>query len=219
MHDQTLPLSGQYRGHGTVFFEGERLPGVKSLLVIPLTFDGEMSGGDDADSSKLDLAPTAVESGPGRAKQKIKMGCLVVAASNQDAFRTSRVMLELIAAQVAIKLELAHSHEQIQEMAKTDALTGLANKRTFQLAFDNMLNRSRRRKRANHALDPVALILPDIDFFKPLNDTYGHPFGDEVLKGVSAVLANTVRSGDLVAAPLEVKNSPSCWKIAMKRWR
>jgi two-component system, cell cycle response regulator len=210
MHDQTLPLSGQYRGHGTVFFEGEQLDWVKSLLVIPLTFKVADTLGDDlregtdvlahrVNALEPEMSADLAEGLTSKSK-KVKMGCLVVAASNQDAFRTSRVVLDLIAAQVAIKLELAHSHEKIQEMAKTDALTGLANKRTFQLAFDNMLNRSQRRRRAQQPLDPVALILPDIDFFKPLNDNYGHPFGDEILKGVSAVLADTLRSGDLVAA-------------------
>ncbi|MCA9541284.1 MAG: GGDEF domain-containing protein, partial [Myxococcales bacterium] len=104
-----------------------------------------------------------------------------------------REMLELIAGQVAIKLDLAEAHEQIREMATTDGLTGLANHRTFQQAFDNMLSRADRRG------DPLAFILIDIDHFKKLNDNYGHPFGDEVLRGVARVLASAVRKVDLAA--------------------
>ncbi len=195
-HDQTLPVKGAYRGHGTVFFGSEDMAWAKSLLVIPLSFDMELRGDTDIVGRRRDTLH-----GHEGAHVKTKMGCMVVAASKADAFsEATQQLLQLIADQVAIKLELAHSHEKIQEMAKTDPLTGLANNRTFQLAFANMLKRSRRRKSRGDAPDPVALILPDIDHFKSLNDTYGHPFGDEVLKDVGRVLGNTVRSGDLVAA-------------------
>jgi diguanylate cyclase (GGDEF)-like protein len=102
-------------------------------------------------------------------------------------------MLELIGAQVAVKLDLARAHEQIRELATTDGLTGLNNHRVFQQTFDAMLQRARRRS------SPVCFLLTDIDKFKVLNDTYGHPFGDEVLKGVARVLGGAVRSVDLAA--------------------
>jgi two-component system cell cycle response regulator len=138
---------------------------MRSLLVVPL------------------IAPT------GEA-----IGALTVAARDEGVFASpNREMLELIAGQVAVKLDLASAHEQIRELATTDGLTGLNNHRTFQQAFDTMLSRADRRG------DPLCIILTDIDKFKPLNDNYGHPFGDEVLKGVAAVMRNAVRKVDLAA--------------------
>lgn len=122
------------------------------------------------------------------------LGALTVAARAEGVLGSPHEeMLALIAGQVAIKLGLARAHEQIRELATTDGLTGLNNHRTFQQAFDAMLGRADRRG------GQMALLLTDIDHFKRLNDNYGHPFGDEVLKGVARVLATAVRKIDLAA--------------------
>ena len=94
---------------------------------------------------------------------------------------------------MAIKIDLAQAHEQINKIAAIDGLTNLANHRTFQHAFDVMLNRAKRR--SGH----LCLILCDIDYFKRINDTYGHPFGDQALKIIADTLAKTVRRVDLAA--------------------
>ena len=78
-------------------------------------------------------------------------------------------------------------------MATTDGLTGLANHRAFRRGFDIMIHRATRRS------GPLCFILCDIDYFKNVNDTYGHPFGDQVLKAVAATMVNAVRKVDLVA--------------------
>ncbi|MEL6544445.1 MAG: GGDEF domain-containing protein, partial [Myxococcota bacterium] len=75
----------------------------------------------------------------------------------------------------------------------TDGLTGLTNHRQFQLAFDEMLARSQRYGRK------MSLILTDIDHFKSINDTYGHPVGDLVLKRVARLLEEGARKTDVVA--------------------
>lgn len=122
------------------------------------------------------------------------IGALTVASREQGAFASpNREMLELIGGQVAVKLDLASAHEQIREMATTDGLTGLTNHRTFQQAFSTMLSRADRRE------DPLCFILTDIDHFGNLNNTYGHPFGDEVLRQVAGVLHRAVRKIDLAA--------------------
>jgi diguanylate cyclase (GGDEF)-like protein len=84
-------------------------------------------------------------------------------------------------------------YRQMETMATTDGLTGLLNHRTFQVRLADMLSRAERH---GHKL---ALILTDIDFFKKINDTYGHPVGDQVLQRVSKVLADSVRKIDVVA--------------------
>jgi diguanylate cyclase (GGDEF)-like protein len=84
-------------------------------------------------------------------------------------------------------------YKQMEEMATTDGLTSLPNHRTFQARCSEMLARAERHGK------PVSIILTDIDKFKSVNDTYGHPVGDAVLRRVARVLADQVRKVDLVA--------------------
>nr|WP_224747068.1 GGDEF domain-containing protein [Pelovirga terrestris] len=99
----------------------------------------------------------------------------------------------MISAQVAIKVELAGSHEQINQLTVTDGLTGIANRRAFERALEVMHQRALRRESA------FSLIICDIDLFKKINDTCGHPFGDQVIRQVAAEMKAVVRSGDLAA--------------------
>jgi diguanylate cyclase (GGDEF)-like protein len=86
--------------------------------------------------------------------------------------------------------ELASANEKLAVMAQTDALTGLLNRRAiFELATSD-LQRCRRYSR------PLAVIMIDLDFFKAVNDTYGHQAGDEVLRHVGAVLRASLRTSD-----------------------
>jgi diguanylate cyclase (GGDEF)-like protein len=127
-------------------------------------------------------------------KGKGPIGALAVASRKAAVFtRLQREMLELIATQVAVKIDLAFAHERINRLATTDGLTGLANHRTFQQAFKTMLQRARRQQ------TPLTLILCDVDHFKGVNDTYGHPFGDVVLREVAQALGRIVRDVDLAA--------------------
>jgi diguanylate cyclase (GGDEF)-like protein len=89
--------------------------------------------------------------------------------------------------------ELKNANEQLREMAFRDGLTGLYNHRYFQDLMDNELSRSRRYKK------PFSLMMLDLDSFKKINDEYGHPVGDIVLKEVSKTIANTIRDSDFAA--------------------
>jgi len=89
-------------------------------------------------------------------------------------------------------LELANA--ELRRLSSTDPLTHLANRRQF----DQMLEDEVRRGRRSGA--PLTVLLGDIDHFKRINDTYGHPFGDECLRRVAAVLQrHCQRAGDLAA--------------------
>jgi len=77
--------------------------------------------------------------------------------------------------------------EELACLAREDHLTGLANRRTFDDIFGKEL------ERAHAFLQPLVLILADIDHFKRYNDTYGHPAGDEVLRGVAGAIKQAVR--------------------------
>jgi diguanylate cyclase (GGDEF)-like protein len=122
------------------------------------------------------------------------IGMFTVAAMRASAFPTDRrEMLGVIANQVAISMQNARMYEALEEQATTDGLTGLVNHRTFQERFAAMLGRAERHE------FPVSLLLTDIDHFKKVNDTYGHPTGDEVLRRVAAILKASARKIDIVA--------------------
>lgn len=89
--------------------------------------------------------------------------------------------------------ELASANEQLLQLSNTDSLTGLLNRRALQQAVQHI-----QAQRGRH-LTPLALTLLDIDFFKQINDQYGHDAGDEVLISVSACLQSRLRAQDLLA--------------------
>jgi diguanylate cyclase (GGDEF)-like protein len=122
------------------------------------------------------------------------IGTFSVAARRPAAFPGNRRhMLGVIANQVATSIQNGRMVQALEKQATTDGLTGLLNHRTFQERTSKMLQRA---KRLGH---PVALMLVDIDFFKKVNDTYGHPTGDQVLRGVAAILQANARETDIVA--------------------
>jgi diguanylate cyclase (GGDEF)-like protein len=86
----------------------------------------------------------------------------------------------------------AYSHREVASHASTDPLTGLPNRRYF----DEFCGLLARRRRAG---DAVAVLMVDIDKFKVLNDTYGHPVGDEVLRAVAGAIVTAVREEDVPA--------------------
>jgi len=84
--------------------------------------------------------------------------------------------------------------EKLRQLSYMDGLTGVANRRYFEIK----LNREWRR--ASRDNKPISLVMADIDFFKPYNDTYGHLNGDDCLKQVANILSETLkRPADLVA--------------------
>jgi diguanylate cyclase (GGDEF)-like protein len=167
---------------------------VKNKLALPAA--GEWGDRDDVpvfdqqsrfkDFRSLLLLPLPV-------KDEV-VGIFMVAARRAGAFPTDRrEMLGVIANQVAISMQNGHMYQALEEQATTDGLTGLSNHRTFQERFSAMLTRAERHNFS------VALLLTDIDHFKKINDTYGHPTGDEVLRRVSALLKGSARKIDITA--------------------
>ena len=122
------------------------------------------------------------------------IGTFVLAARARWAYsREVREMLGVITNHVATSIENAKMYKRMEEMATTDGLTSLPNHRTFQNRLSEMLARAERTGK------PLSVVLTDIDKFKNVNDTYGHPVGDEVLRRVSKVMASQVRKVDIVA--------------------
>ncbi|MCK5689820.1 GGDEF domain-containing protein, partial [Myxococcota bacterium] len=122
------------------------------------------------------------------------VGALVL-GSNKEKFLNDDtiLMLRSISNHAAIAIANAQMYQKMETMATTDGLTGLTNHRHFQQRFDEMLARSSRYSRK------LAFILTDIDHFKSVNDTYGHPVGDKVLKVISRLMLENARRTDVVA--------------------
>lgn len=102
-------------------------------------------------------------------------------------------IFDVLANQIAISLEKSRLFHEKEAEAVTDPITGLSNHRRFQERIREEFVRSVRHP------EPISLILIDLDFFKKVNDRYGHPAGDAVLRGLSRILKGAAREVDLVA--------------------
>ena len=88
--------------------------------------------------------------------------------------------------------ELQLANDKLHSLSLTDALTGLWNRRAFDGSLETAVIASQRNKQ------PMALMLIDADHFKSINDRYGHPYGDTVLRNIATVLNRTTRAEEIV---------------------
>jgi diguanylate cyclase (GGDEF)-like protein len=129
----------------------------------------------------------------------IIVAMIVVNRGEWPALRTDAALSNILGALVAFGLMAYYqersrerAHDRIQELANTDPLTGIANRRHFVNRF------SEAREQLQASGSGFALVLVDIDDFKLINDTHGHIVGDEVIGSVCRKIATLVRDGDLV---------------------
>lgn len=107
--------------------------------------------------------------------------------------RMARGLLELSDEQIREQRELVRANREIVQVSLTDSLTGVGNRRSFDDKLEEEVARSTRYG------TPLSVVLFDLDRFKRINDEYGHPAGDKVLKEIGAMLTRTVRKSDLAA--------------------
>lgn len=121
-------------------------------------------------------------------------GLVLIEHSIPNAFDDANVkLLEIITQQVSIAIENARLYEQLHEHANTDGLTQVYNRVYFQTRLREELCNAKENGYE------VSVIIYDIDNFKDYNDTYGHLFGDEVLKSMATTVKESVRKDDVVA--------------------
>ncbi|KZL91615.1 diguanylate cyclase [Clostridium magnum] len=106
-------------------------------------------------------------------------------------FRELQVRIKIILKKNETKNKLLEESKELKEAACTDFLTGLLNRRHIDQVLKNLFNDCNQ--------DTSSLLLMDLDYFKKINDTYGHDQGDIVLKGVAKILKNSIRNSDTVA--------------------
>jgi diguanylate cyclase (GGDEF)-like protein len=116
-------------------------------------------------------------------------GTLVLVGESFDEEQIETVTS--LAAQAVVALENARLHRMVERQALLDGLTGLANRRSVEETLRTEVARSRRFD------DKLCVVMADLDDFKQVNDTYGHPVGDDALRLFADTLRATVREMDV----------------------
>ncbi|ATG75984.1 histidine kinase [Zobellella denitrificans] len=106
---------------------------------------------------------------------------------------SDREFLRLLARWVGTVIAEERTHNELKTLATTDALTGAMNRGSFVTEAEQEIGRARRYQQ------PLSLLLLDLDYFKRVNDSYGHSAGDEVLKAVAEFSRETLRTNDRFA--------------------
>jgi len=122
------------------------------------------------------------------------LGVLQLESASCDAFAPEDVSaLESVSDICATAIQNARHFERVRQLAYVDGVTGIFNRRYFELRIGEEIARSSR-----HNLG-FSLIMMDIDHFKQLNDEFGHLLGDEVLRQVSGILGQQLRKSDVLS--------------------
>lgn len=104
------------------------------------------------------------------------------------------IVLSQLRQRMVMERELRHAHQAMRDMALTDSLTGLGNRRRLDTALQDQIRWAQRHG------SPLSLIMLDVDYFKRYNDRYGHAAGDDCLSAVGSAIQQVVkRPGDLAA--------------------
>jgi two-component system cell cycle response regulator len=121
------------------------------------------------------------------------LGTLVLGSNQKSAFGDSvRPTLEVLSRHIAVSLANARMVKRLEDLATTDGLTGLLNKRTLIEIGKQKIRAAARFER------PLSVLVCDIDHFKKVNDTHGHDVGDVVIKGFGDILRRVKRDTDAV---------------------
>jgi two-component system, cell cycle response regulator len=160
----SLPYRGDFDpAHQVLFSRQLAAPAMPSILVLPLL----------------------VHERP--------LGTLVLGAKRKGAFGDAvRPTLEVLASHMAVSLANARMVRKLEEMATTDGLTGLLNKRALlDIAQTKVAGANRFARR-------LSVLITDIDLFKRVNDTHGHDIGDVVIRGMADILRRAKRATDAI---------------------
>lgn len=120
------------------------------------------------------------------------LGAVGLLTDGERELRDDELQLQRsIGAQLGLALENARQYDRARFLADRDSVTGLLNHRSLHERLENEVYRAQRAGRQ------FSMVMMDLDNFKLFNDTYGHPIGDDVLREVAELLAQTVRTSDV----------------------
>ena len=153
-------------------------------------------------ASLLDLKDLAIFAGQQQrsaallplVRQGVLVGSLHFGAEGHQRFTLDKStdFIAHLASVVAVCLENAVNQERLVRLSMFDMLTQVKNRRAFHQALDTEISR------ATRSGDPLSLLFIDLDFFKSINDTHGHPTGDRALKAVAQYIQGMLRVTDHV---------------------
>lgn len=121
------------------------------------------------------------------------VGCIVARSTLDNLSKRDISYLEQLTRQSAITINRANNYSRILQYATIDALTNLNNRRQFEIRLKQEIATTKRQN------NPLCAMMIDIDFFKRVNDTYGHASGDAVLRGVASIIKAALRESDIPA--------------------
>ena len=121
------------------------------------------------------------------------LGCIVAHSENEELSNRDIQYLTQLSKQSSITLQRATAYAETLKHATMDALTGLNNRRQLEYRIKQEVATAKRQS------NPLCAMMMDVDFFKKVNDTYGHLAGDTVLKELAAIIKTTIRESDIAA--------------------
>ncbi|MHB0866240.1 MAG: diguanylate cyclase [Thermoleophilia bacterium] len=173
-------------GAGNKYVNTKLIPGQIRVIcdADPLFLQGEPEGCDEIRSELI--IPL---------KARTDIIALLMLNSPKPGLFTEEVkrVLNIVEHPASVVVDNARLHEGTKRLAVTDGLTRLFNHRHFYELLEQEFHRTKRYE------TQLAMIMVDIDFFKQINDTYGHQAGDDILKDLAQVIAREVREVDLLA--------------------
>lgn len=142
-------------------------------------------------SQSLHRAPFPLYAEPSQPGERISQAVTIVPLGEDERY----CLIQIVDVSTAVRREslLRDQAQELLAQSLSDGLTGVGNRRYFDICIDKEWRASKRNKK------PLSLLLIDVDFFKRYNDCYGHHQGDECLQKVAATMRNTLqRHGDLL---------------------
>lgn len=121
------------------------------------------------------------------------LGCIVAHSNTDKLSEKEMAYLEQLSKQSSITIQRANTYAEALKHATLDALTGLNNRRQFEARLKQEVSTAQRQGK------PLCAIMIDVDFFKKVNDTYGHVTGDCVLKAIAGTIKACLREYDIAS--------------------
>lgn len=161
--------------------------GIATAMLLAVL--GWVAGGEDASEAGSGLDAIFL----GMAKGFWALAAIaVIAGLAGQMMLNNRMALERERRLVRTAAQLRETSAELDRLSKTDPLTGIPNRRAFFEIFGIEFRRSRRYRRQ------LSVLMIDLDHFKQINDRWGHPFGDHVLREVARIISENIRESDIL---------------------